>query len=118
MKKIEIVTVNVDKKYNTFYTNLNENGIDIDESTFAEHIEEGIDDSIDVSEYTEVSLQDGDNYAKVYVKNINEDDSLFSVLEDNIANVGSYLDNVTYSTLSKEDEKDYEDYIENITKDC
>ena len=115
MKKIEIVTVNADKKYNTFNTNLNEDGIDIDESTFAEHIEEAIDNSIDVSEYTEVSLQDGDNYAKVYVKNINEDDSLFSVLEDNIANIGSYLDNVTYSTLSKKDEKDY---IENITKDC
>lgn len=118
MKKIEIVTVNADKKYNTFNTNLNEDGIDIDGSTFAEHIEEGIDESIDVSEYTQVSLEDGDNYAEVYVKNINEEDSLFPVLEDNIANVGSYLDNVTYNNLSEEDEKDYDDYIENITKDC
>lgn len=117
MKTIKIVTVNKDKKYNTFNINLKENGINMDESIFAEQIEDGNDELQDVSEYTQVSLQNGDNYAKVYVKNIKEDDPLFSVLEDNIANVGSYLDNVTYSELSEEDEKDYDDYIENITKD-
>jgi len=118
MKMIEIVTVNSDKKYNRFNVNLGENGIDLDESIFAEQIAEGNDESIDVSEYIQVSLEDGDHYAKVYVKNINEEDFLFSVLKDRIANVGSYLDNVTYDNLSEEDEKDYNDYIENITKYC
>ncbi|BAF72394.1 hypothetical protein [Sulfurovum sp. NBC37-1] len=117
MKKVKFITINPDGKYNSFSSNISDNGIDIDESEFAEKIDEGIEEKIDISDYTQIELQDGDRYAKVYVKDIKEEDALFPILEENIATVGSYLDNVTYSELSEEDEQDYDDYIENITKD-
>ncbi|MEA2073565.1 MAG: hypothetical protein U9O86_08270 [Campylobacterota bacterium] len=52
---------------------------------------------IDTSSYMQVDLKDGNDYAKVYVSNITENDALFSALEESMKEVGSYLENVTYS---------------------
>ena len=114
MKNVKFITVNPDGNYNKFSIDV-EN--DIDESSFAEKIEEGNQETLDTSNYIPIELGDGDKYAKVFVSGIKEEDEIFSELEEKISSVGSYLDNVTYSELSEEDEQDYDDYIENITKD-
>jgi len=116
MKKLDFITKNQDGKYNEFSVYIGKNGMDMYASDFSEKISEGTDEDIDTSEYTQVDLGDGDNYAEVYIKNINDEDELYLEIEDYIQGVGSYLDNVIYSELSEEEEKDYEDFIEYHTK--
>ena len=68
-------------------------------------------------DYEEIDLVDGSAYGKVYADISSLNDSQINKLEESIADIGNYFDNVTYEELDEEEQQGRNDLWENLNKD-
>jgi len=116
---IELLTVNKQNGYNLFDVNLDSEGLSLRDDELADNFIHGNMEKIDIDNFFELELGNGESYGKIYVKDSNdniENNEYFYLLKDSIEELGTYLDEITYEALSKEEEKDRDDYIEYHTK--
>lgn len=117
---IELITINKQNQYNHFDVVLNEEGLNLRDDELADKFVHGDMDKINIDNFLELELGNGEIYGKIYVKDIDnsiESSDYFQLLERDIEELGDYLDDTVYEVLSKEEEKDREDKREYFTKD-